>query len=106
MSKFIKFVLLLPLKIAALFGVVALVGITWVAIFFTGMSAWIFDLVSFLLFTCGVICGFSGDLQGANLWECMGVSFVIFMVPYVAEWIIFRITDLRIALWNFVCVKI
>ena len=101
MSKFIKFVLFLPLKIAALFGVVAIVGITWVAIFFIGMSAWIFDLVSFLLFTCGVIGGFSGELQGAMLWECLGISFVIFLVPYVAEWFIFRITDLRLILWDF-----
>ena len=101
MSKFIKFVLFLPLKIAALFGVVAIVGITWVAIFFIGMSAWIFDLVSFLLFTCGVIGGFSGELQGAMLWECLCISFVIFLVPYVAEWFIFRITDLRLILWDF-----
>lgn len=55
MLKVIKFIVLLPLKIAALPIIVALIAATWIAVFFTSMSAWFFNLLAFLLFAYSVI---------------------------------------------------
>ncbi len=93
MLKVIRFIVLLPLKIAALPIILALIAATWIAVFFTSMSAWFFNLLAFLLFAYSVIGDCMGDLHGAEFRKSLIASFVVFMVPNIAEWFIFRLVE-------------
>ena len=102
MCKVVKFVVLLPVRIILLPVELALILITWIAIFFTGMSAWIFNTVAFILFTLALLSGITGGMSSMEFWKCMGIAFVIFIIPFVAEWVIMRIVYLRCLIWEFI----
>lgn len=102
MRKVVKFVVLLPVRIILLPVEMALILITWIAIFFTGMSAWIFNTVAFMLFTLALFCGITGGMSTGEFLKCMGTAFVVFIIPFVAEWVIMRIVDLRCIVWEII----
>ncbi len=95
MRKDVKFVLLLPVRIVLLPVELALLLITWIAIFFTSMSAWIFNLVATLVFALTLFGRLTDTMPTDMFWKSMGFSFAVFIIPFIAEWIILRIIDLR-----------
>lgn len=102
MRKVVKFVLLLPVRIVLLPVELALILITWIGIFVTSMSAWIFNLVAMLLFTLALFCRITGEMSSGEFWKCMGASFAVFILPFIWEWFILRIVDLRVLVWSII----
>ena len=102
MRKVVKFVLLLPVRIVLLSVELALILITWIGIFITSMSAWIFNLVATLLFALTMLGKLTGTMPTDMFWKSMGLSFAVFITPFIAEWIILRIVDLRFLVWEII----
>ena len=102
MRKIVKFVVLLPVRIVLLPVELALILITWIGIFVTNMSAWIFNLVATLLFALTLLGKLTSTMPADIFWKSMGFSFVVFITPFIAEWLILRIIDLRFLVWEII----
>ncbi len=102
MRKVVKFVVLLPVRIILLTVELALILITWIGIFVTSMSAWIFNLVATLVFALTLLGKVTGTMPTEMFWKSMGFSFGVFITPFIAEWIILRIIDLRFLVWEII----
>ena len=96
------FLIKLVLKLLALPIMLIATLAQWVGIFVTGFSAWLFNLVAGLMFTVSVLTYFMGIGTGKEVLPMLGVSFAIFIVPYIAEWIITRIAVVNYALRDFI----
>ena len=102
MRRFVRFIVLLPVRIVLLPVELALILIGWIGIFITSMSAWIFNLISTIMFALVLFSRITGTMPVPMFWKSMGVAFVIFIIPYVAEWIVLRIMDLRYFVWDII----
>ena len=102
MRRFVCFIVLLPVRIVLLPVELALILIGWIGIFVTSMSAWIFNLISTIMFALVLFSRITGTMPVHMFWKSMGVAFVIFIIPYVAEWIVLRIIDLRYLIRNII----
>lgn len=91
----------LILKLFALPIVVALTMVQWIAIFFTSMSAWIFNTLSFIVFMIACLSYvFQTDSSG-EIRTMFITAFVLFIVPNIAEWIIVRMVVLNLIMRDF-----
>lgn len=88
------FVLKLMLKLLVLPLIVVITLLQWIGIFLVSMSAWIFNLIASLLFILALISviGGAGIVQVIPL---IIMAFVVFVVPFVGEWMIERIIDVN-----------
>lgn len=89
-------------KLMALPLIVAVTIIQWVGIFLTGFSEIIFNLFAGLIFLITVIGFALGVTAGVEALKMLTVSFVIFIIPYIAEWLIVRVATLNYELRDFI----
>ena len=89
-------------KLMALPLIVAVTIIQWVGIFLTGFSGIIFNLFAGLIFLITLICFALGVTAGIEALKMLAVGFVIFIIPYIAEWLIVRVVTLNYGLRDFI----
>ena len=90
------------IKLLALPLITAVTLIQWVAIFLTSFSAILFDLLAgiiFMITLAGLMFGVCTVMEALKM---LAVSFVIFIIPRIAEWLIERIVDINYGLRNFI----
>ena len=83
------------IKLLALPLIIAVTLIQWVAIFLTSFSAILFDLLAGIIF----IITLAGLMFGLKM---LAVSFAIFSIHQIAEWLIERIVDINYGLRDFI----
>ena len=89
-------------KLLVLPLIVAVTLIQWVGIFFTQFSTVIFNLLAGLIFLITVIGFVFGVTAGADAIKMLTVSFVVFIIPHIAEWLIVRVAALNYGLREFI----
>lgn len=102
MRSVVKAIIMLPVRIILLPIELGLIMASWIAIFFTSMTEWIFNLVSVLLFSLCLFSKITNIMPADMFWQGMITCFVIFIIPYIAQWIIMRIMDLRFWVWDII----
>ena len=90
------------IKLLALPLIMAVTLIQWVAIFLTSFSAILFDLLAGILFMITLAALLFGVCTGMEALILLAVSFGIFIIPQIAEWLIERIVDLNYGLRDFI----
>lgn len=90
------------LKIAAIPLIAMLTLIKWVMLFFTSLSAWIIYMLAMIFFLTGVLSYGFGLETGQEVVRILATSFVVFMIPHVAEGIIIEIALIGCRLSDFV----
>lgn len=83
------------IKLLALPLIIAVTLIQWVAIFLTSFSAILFDLLAGIIFMITLAGLMFGVCTGMEALKMLAVSFAIFIIPQIAEWLIERIVDLN-----------
>lgn len=89
------FLIKLILKIMFVPIVVAITLIQWVAIFLTSFSSVIAYLLSGLFFAIALLSYLMQIATGHEVIVMLITSFVIFIIPNIAEWLIVRIVALN-----------
>lgn len=89
-------------KLMALPLIVAVTIIQWVGIFLAGFSEIIFNLFAGLIFLITLIGFALGVTAGIEALKMLTVGFVIFSIPYIAEWLIVRVATLNYGLRDFI----
>jgi uncharacterized membrane protein len=84
------------IKLLALPLIIAVTLIQWVAIFLTSFSAILFDLLAGIIFMITLAGLMFGVCTGMEALKMLAVSFAIFIIPQIAEWLIERIVDISI----------
>ena len=82
--------------------IVAVTLIQWVGIFLTQFSTVIFNLLAGLIFLITVIGFVFGVTAGAEAVKMLTVSFAVFIIPHIAEWLIVRVATLNYGLREFI----
>ena len=95
-------VIKLIIKLVVLPLIVAVTLIQWVGIFFTQFSTVIFNLLAGLVFLITVIGFVFGVTAGAEAVKMLTVSFAVFIIPHIAEWLIVRVATLNYGLREFI----
>lgn len=78
------------IKLLALPLIIAVTLIQWVAIFLTSFSAILFDLLAGIIFMITLAGLMFGVCTGMEALKMLAVSFAIFIIPQIAEWLIER----------------
>ena len=78
----------LIIKLLVLPLIVAVTLIQWVGIFFTQFSTVIFNLLAGLMFLITIAGWMFGISAGAETLQLLAVTFVVFIIPHIAEWLI------------------
>ena len=95
--KFLKTILKLPaLLMLLLFSL-----IQWIGIFLTGLVGGGLGLLSFLFVLAAVASFLLGLSSGSEAFRLLAIGFVLFILPYIAEWIVLKITALRCVFADF-----
>ncbi len=92
----------LPFKLIALPVVAIITLIQWIGIFLIGFSSIFFNLFAGICFVVAVLGYFMKISTGAESVKILIMSFVVFIIPYVGEWIIERIMDINYGLRDFI----
>ena len=82
--------------------IVAVTMIQWVGIFFTQFSTVIFNLLAGLMFLITIAGWMFGISAGAETLQLLAVTFVVFIIPHIAEWLIIRIAVINYGLRDFI----
>ena len=90
------------LKLLALPLVAVVTLIQWVAIFLTSFSAILFDLLAGIIFMITLAGLLFGVCTGMEALKMLAVSFAIFIIPQIAEWLIERIVNINYGLRDFI----
>lgn len=96
------FLIKLLLKLLVLPIVAAVTLIQWVGIFITQFSTVIFNLFAGLIFLIAVAGFLFGIGTGAETLQMLTVSFIVFIIPHIAEWLIIRIAAINYGLRDFI----
>jgi len=56
----------------------------WIGMFIVSMSGWIFYMLASGLFTLGIVFKLFGVAEWSEILSLWGVSFVIFVIPFIA----------------------
>ena len=91
----------LILKMLALPLIAAVTLLQWAGIFLTQFSSVIFNLLAGLMFLLSVVGWLMGICTGAETIQMLAVGFVVFIIPYIAEWLIVRIAVINCNLRDF-----
>lgn len=89
-------------KLLVLPLIVAVTLIQWVGIFLTQFSTVIFNLLAGLMFLIAVAGWVFGIATGAETLQMLAVAFVVFIIPYISEWLIIRIAAINYGLREFI----
>ena len=89
-------------KLLVLPLIVAVTLIQWVGIFLTQFSTVIFNLLAGLMFLIAVAGWVFGIATGAETLQMLAVAFVVFIIPYMSEWLIIRIAAINYGLREFI----
>lgn len=89
-------------KLLAVPVVIAVTLIQWIGIFVTGFSSVLFNLVAGALFMIALACLITGVATGTEAMQTLVLSFAIFIIPHIAEWLIVRIAELNYLLRDFI----
>ena len=92
----------LILKMLALPLIAAVTLLQWAGIFLTQFSSVIFNLLAGLVFLITVIGFVFGVTAGAEAVKMLTVSFAVFIIPHIAEWLIVRVATLNYGLREFI----
>jgi len=89
-------------KIVLLPVILAMTLLQWIGIIVTSCSRMFMNLISGLLFTVAVI----GYLVNPGIrWHAVNImvlAFAVFILPHLAKWMIYRITDLNLSMRKFI----
>ena len=92
----------LILKVLLIPVIALLTVVQWIGIILTNCSGMIVKLIAGVLF----VVAFIGYLIDPGIrWhavDIMVLAFVVFILPYVAGWIVYRITDLNLSMRKFI----
>lgn len=92
--KSIMKILILPVLVLLILG-------QWIGLFLNSISSVIFGILSTLLWSLALICLLFGESTGAETMKMLIFAFVIFIIPYIGNWIIERIVIVRCILSDF-----
>ena len=95
MRLFVKGIISLLLSVILLPVELALIIVSWIGIFLTSMTGWMFNLLSAVLFSLCLLAKIVAHMPTDLFWQSMIFCFVMFILPHLAEWFISRIVDLR-----------
>ena len=90
------------IKLLVLPLIAAVTFIQWVAIFLTSFSAILFELLAgaiFILTLAGLMFDVCTRMEALKM---LAVSFAIFSIPHISEWLIERIIVLNCGLLDFI----
>ena len=106
MRSFAKVIVSLPVRIILLPVELALIIVSWLGIFLTSMTGWMFNLLSVVLFSLCLLAKIVAHMPTDLFWQSMIFCFVMFILPHLAEWFISRIVDLRFWVWDIITMRI
>ena len=89
-------------KIVLLPMVVVLTLIQWFRIFLNSISGVVMGILSFLIVLTGTASLLFGLASGPEFLKMMIAAFVIFLIPYIGNWLIERIVLLRYLIGDFI----
>lgn len=96
------FLIRLMLKVLA-FPIMLLVTlIQWVRLFLIGFSAVFFNLLAGVLFLVAISTYFMGLDTGKEVLRMLGISFIVFIIPHIGEWLVTQIAVANYALRDFI----
>ena len=92
----------LLLKIVALPLMMGVTLIQWVGLFIISFSAIFFYILAGIIFTVVVLSFCFGLQDGADCLKMLLVSFAIYIVPHIGEWIVTRVAVINYGLLDFI----
>lgn len=92
----------LPFKVVAVALVPALMILHFTGAIVLGLSS-IFTNLLASLFLFGSIAGWIMHEQTAILAQTVGIGIFFSLVPHMGEWLLSKLTDITIALLDFIC---
>ena len=89
------FLIKLPFKILVLPLILAITLIQWIGIFLISFSSVFFDMLAGVFFIVSILSYLMQLDSGAECLKMMVTAFCIFLVPHIAEGILFRVAALN-----------
>lgn len=89
-------------KVCATPAVMILTLLQWVSLFFVSCTAVIFSLLSGLCFMLSMACYLTKTATGTECFRMLIMSFVVYILPHIAEWLIIRVVALKLLLLDFI----
>ena len=89
-------------KVIAIPAVVILTLLQWVSLFFVSSTAMIFGLFSGLCFILAAACYLTKTATGTECFRMLIMSFVVYTLPHIAEWLIVRVITMKLLLLDFI----
>ena len=90
------------LKILVLPIMMAVTLIQWIGIFLTQFSTVMFNLLAGLLFLIAIAGWMFGIGTGTETLHMLTAGFIVFIIPRISEWLIFRIAAIHYRLREFI----
>lgn len=90
------------LKILAFPIMLMVTLLQWVGLFLISFSSVLFNLLAGVLFMVAVMTYFMGLDTGKEVLRMLGVSFIVFIIPHIGEWIVERIAIANYTLRDFI----
>lgn len=72
--------------------------IQWVGLFLIGFSTVFFNLLAGVLFSVAILTYIMGLDTGKEVFVMLGISFIVFIIPHIGEWIVTQIAVANYAL--------
>lgn len=92
----------LPFKIVAIPLMIAVTLVQWVGVFLIGFSSVIFNLFAGLYFMLSICCYLMQISTGAETLRMLIMAFVVFLIPYIGEWIVAKVAMVNYGLRDFI----
>ncbi len=92
----------LLLKIVALPLMLGVTLIQWVGLFIISFSAIFFNILAGLIFTIAALSFCLGLEAGTECLKMLALSFSIFIIPHIGEWIVARVAIVNYGLRDFI----
>ncbi|MCD7857248.1 MAG: hypothetical protein LUG55_05535 [Clostridiales bacterium] len=92
----------LPFKLLALPVVLAVTIAKWVGVFLTSFAGVLFYIFSGLCFVLAILSYLMGISTDAEAIRMLAIGFVVFVLPFIAGWVIGMVAALDEILWDFI----
>lgn len=79
-----------------------LIMLQWIGIFLNSISGVIFGILSGIIAFITIASFMFGQSTGSEAIRMLAAAFILFVLPYVGDWIIERIIGLRVILGEFI----
>ena len=96
------FLIKMILKVLAFPIMLMVTLIQWLGIYLISFSAVFFNLLAGVLFLVSIMTYFMGLDTGNEVLRMLGISFIVFIIPHIGEWIVERIAIANYALRDFI----